>query len=381
MGKSGREDLYVNVRFYLTGLISFIIIITGVNCGGNDNPTGTDATKSVTARSNVGFGVSGLLFNNNLILYDRSRSNLDANELVLVPQMYFTNLEVQGFPVHGNFPRSQVVSGGVPLDGIPALTNPAFVGTDGVGNFLSESDMVIGLEMNGEARAYPHNVLWWHEVINDQIGGQNVTVTFCPLTGTALAFDAGTTQDRLSMIPSVESTWARWKELHPDTRVVAGSNSSRNLNAYPYGNYRSDNTSPLFPLSQALDGRFPPKRMVHGVLINNLPKAYPFSSMGAKAAINDRFADTDILVIFDQAGKMALSYNRQVGSQTLTFSVVEEGSPFRVRDQETGTIWSVEGVGLTGPLAGQQLTRLQDAYNAFWFAWAAFWPATEVFTP
>lgn len=365
----------MNARICIAGVISAFFLITAVQCG-EDNPVG-----NTTARSKTGFGVSGLLFNNNLILYDRARSDLDANELVLVPQMYFTDLETSGFPVHGSFPRSEVISGGVPLDGIPAITNPSFTGADDVGGFLADSDMVIGLEIGGETRAYPHNILWWHEIINDDINGQSVSVTFCPLTGTALVFDARAPGDRLTMLPSVESTWGRWKELHPDTRVVAGANSSRNLNAYPYGNYRLDNTSPLFPLSQSLDGRFPPKRMVHGILINTLAKAYPFSSMDASAAINDQFADTDILVIFDEAGQMALSYDRRVDDQTLTFSVVEEGVPFTLKDQETGTTWSVEGVGLQGPLAGRRLTRIRTAYNAFWFAWAAFWPGTEVFAP
>jgi len=295
--------------------------------------------------------------------------------------MYFTNLENAGFPVYGNFPRNQVTSGGVRIDGIPAFTNPSFVGTDGVGSFLSDSDMVVGLEINGEARAYPHNILWWHEIINDQIGDKTVSITFCPLTGNGLVFDATIPEDRLKMIPVVESTWQRWKSLHPDTKVVAGSNSDRQLTAYPYTNYRSESTGPFTSLNRDLDRRFPPKRMIHGVLIDNIPKAYPFSSLDAKAAVNDKFAGTDILIIFDEIGQMALSYNRRVGSQTLTFSVVEAGTPFRIQDQETGTTWSVEGLGLSGPLAGQRLTRLLNTYNAFWFAWAAFWPATEVFTP
>ena len=78
----------------------------------------------------------------------------------------------------------------LPPDRIPALSEPEMVSPDDPGaDYLLDSDRVLGVYMNGEARAYPHNILWHHEIVNDQIGGDWISVTFCPLTGSGLAFD------------------------------------------------------------------------------------------------------------------------------------------------------------------------------------------------
>lgn len=326
----------------------------------------------------IGFGVSGLLFNNNLVLYDRARSDLETfDPFVLVPQMYFTSIEARDFPVYDTFPRDDLVNSGIKVDDINAINNPDMVGPSLV-TYMHDSDMVIGLVIDGEARAYPHNLLFWHEVVNDQVGGSQVSVTFCPLTGTSLVFDSSTPRDQLLMLPVIESTWARWKQLYPDTKIVSSSNSRQNLTVNPYGGYESE-TELTFRMNRPVDGRFHPKAMLHGVLSGENAKGYLFSRMDAKAAINDDVAGRNVLVVYDKAGRMALSYDRIVGHDVLTFSVVNEGTPFTLEDAETGTIWSIEGRGLSGPLAGRQLSRIRTAYNAYWFAWAAFWPNTEVF--
>ncbi|MBI4551963.1 MAG: DUF3179 domain-containing protein [Candidatus Latescibacteria bacterium] len=369
-----------------TRLIVLVLLLSmgGMGCQDNANPstpttpdTGTPMDDPSRAGA-VGFGVSGLLFNNNLVMYDRSRSDLRASKLVLIPQIYFTTIDAPDFPVYGTFPKDQLASGGPKIDDIPALTNPSFVTASGV-DYLADDDLVIGLVLNGETRAYPHNVLWWHEIVNDQVGGQRVSVTFCPLTGTGLVFDITTPRDHLEMIPATEVTWRLWKQLHPETLVIARSNSNRLLTQYPYGSYQFENTPPLFPLNRSLDTRFPPKRMIHGILTSGLVKAYPFSSLGTRAAVNDAIVGRDVLVVFDQAGRLALSYDRRVNGQSLTFRVVDGGVPFRLQDQETGTVWTVEGKAIDGPLNGKTLTRISTAYNAFWFAWAAFWPTTAVY--
>ena len=82
-----------------------------------------------------------------------------------------------------SFLTSHLVSGGVAKDGIPALTNPTFVAPNEV-NYVREDDVVMGIVINGEPRAYPHNIGWWNEIINDRVGDQSVVVSLCPLTGT-----------------------------------------------------------------------------------------------------------------------------------------------------------------------------------------------------
>ena len=88
-----------------------------------------------------------------------------------------------------SFLRNHLLSGGVAKDGIPALTNPTFVAPDEIG-YLAEDDVVMGLVINGEPRAYPHNIGWWNEIINDRVGDQSVVVSLCPLTGTGQVFNA-----------------------------------------------------------------------------------------------------------------------------------------------------------------------------------------------
>ncbi|MDP6778491.1 MAG: DUF3179 domain-containing (seleno)protein [Candidatus Latescibacteria bacterium] len=87
------------------------------------------------------------------------------------------------------FPFDQIIDPGVGKDGIPALTDPTWItrfSTDVA--YLRDSDLVLGVVVHGEARAYPHNILWWHEIINDRISSYPVIASLCPLTGTGMVF-------------------------------------------------------------------------------------------------------------------------------------------------------------------------------------------------
>ncbi len=332
-----------------------------------------------------------------------------------------------------NFPSSRIISGGVPKDGIPALTNPSFVGADAV-TYLSDDDLVLGLVINGEVKAYPHNIGWWHEIVNDRIGGQAVSVTFCPLTGTGLAFNAEDENgqfelgvsgllynnnlimydrrdnstlypqllftgiegprlgERLEQIPVTETTWATWKTLYPDTQVVAGGTySTSRYVRYPYvssrlGDYRTSNSYLLFSLDPALGNNsnvfstiYEVKDRVLGVRINERSKAYHFNSMGEQIVINDLVGGEEIVVLRDRAADLTLSYSRVVDGRTLGFEIETEidGPFFGLRDVETGTLWDISGRAFEGELAGQQLRQI-PAYSSMWFAWVSFWQDTEV---
>ena len=187
-----------------------------------------------------------------------------------------------------NFPKNRFISGDVAKDGIPVLTDPLFVNPSAPeAEYLLDKDIVIGVFLNGEAKAYPHNIGWWHEVLNDHIGSHPIVVTYCPLTGTGLVFDdqgdGGASRidlgvsgllfnnnlvmyDRrdndtlypkmifsgveglrfgteLILLPTLETTWGNWKNLYPKTRVIAatGSNGTYELDryrVYPYSTYR-----------------------------------------------------------------------------------------------------------------------------------------------
>ena len=321
-----------------------------------------------------------------------------------------------------SFPLNLILSGGPPKDGIPALTNPTFAAD---ATYLFDEDLVLGVVINGVARAYPHNIGWWHEIVNDEIGGEFISVTFCPLTGTGLVFDAtdetgeqfelgvsgllfntnlimydrrdGTTLypqmtftglqgsregQALSLLPVVETTWSTWKRLHPDTQVVAeGPYSVTRYGSYPYGNYRTNDGQFLFPLTPPLQSFDGAKDMVLGVRLDGEAKAYPFEKMGHQAIINDQVGGVDIAVLWDRESSLAIPYARQVGDQVLSFELqTDDGFPFLLRDRETQSLWNVNGQAIEGPLEGRQLTQV-PAHNSMYFAWITFWQNSEVWVP
>ncbi len=335
-----------------------------------------------------------------------------------------SNLELDSFPL------GDVVTGGPGKDGIPALTNPVFVEPTQV-SYLAEDDLVLGLVVDGVARAYPENIGWRHEIINDEIAGFPVSVTFCPLTGTGLAFKAadegpftlgvsgglfnsnlvmydrrddetlypqmfftGITGNRkgesLTLLPITETTWRTWKRLHPETEVVGlGEDTFSRESAYtvyPYTGYLTTEVV-LFPLDpsprlnpnpHALDyGR---KSPLLGVRLNGEAKAYVFEEMGDRVIIHDHLGGVDILVVWDQESYLALPYSREVEGQSLTFEIVADGFPFSLIDSETGSLWDINGVATDGAMAGVRLEQI-PAHNSFWFAWVTFWQETEVWRP
>lgn len=330
-----------------------------------------------------------------------------------------------------DFPKDRILSGGVPPDGIPALTDPPFVElTSSEAAYLSDEDLILGVVLNGEAKAYPHNMGWWHEIINDVVGEHPIVVSFCPLTGTGLIFSGqGNDQSRihcgvsgllfnnnlimydrrqqgilypqmihipveggteeLQLLPVIETTWRYWKQLYPDSKVISantGIYSPSRYQSYPYGDYRDPNTAPLFPSFPSLEDNptaklFPPKTLTLGIRFGETAKAYPFPSLGTEAVINDIVADNAILVVYYHQEQYAIPFNRVVDGQTLTFEKTlprDTVYPFLLRDKETGSTWNLKGEAIAGPLQNKTLEQL-PSHNAFWFAWATFWQNTGIY--
>jgi len=326
-------------------------------------------------------------------------------------------------------------SGGVPRDGIPAMTNPQSVAPEDA-HYLADTDRVLGVVANDAARAYPHRLGWKHEVINDQLGGQYISVTFCPLTSTGLVFNATAPDSaqiefgvsgvvlnsnlvlydrrdektlypqmiyvgisgeyrgrRLQLLPVVETTWGLWRALHPHTTVVQAATGLdhypdyiralyplESYRHYPYGNYRSDHRMIIFPLTTARPSdRLSAKEMVLGLRAAGETKAYPFTWMPDKAVINDRVGDRAVLVLYHLATATAIPYSRVVDGQLLTFRILSrtDGLPLAFADVETGSEWNMLGEALSGPLKGAQLEQI-PAYNSMWFGWSAYWPETRL---
>ncbi len=317
-------------------------------------------------------------------------------------------------------------SGGVPPQGIPELSNPELVGADGVADYLVDNDRVIGFFIDGQAYAAPHNILWFHEIINFDLGGERLAVTYCPLTGSSLAFDRDVVGGAefavsgllfqnnlvmfekkrgaslwpqmarragcgvrfgtpLTMFPVIEMTWGGWKRLHPDTRVVSSNTGFiRNYTdyAYPFGDYEVPDNPAVLDRRIPLDPRRPPKERVLGIPARTGLGgiAFPFGALGDTGkpvrAVHETVGGEEVVVFWDEAAQSAMAYYPRHAGQRLTFSE----SDGKLVDAETGSVWKVTGRAVSGPKAGARLEPVAEAYVAFWFAWAAFHPETRLWT-
>ena len=325
---------------------------------------------------------------------------------------------------------SEIFSGGPPRDGIPPIDEPFFTTLEDADKWLNGKEPVIALEIGGDARAYPLQILIWHEIVNDQVGGVPVAVTFCPLCNSAITFDRsldgvvhdfGTsgnlrnsalimwdrqtetwwqqltgegivgelTGKRLTFLPPSIISWEDFKATYPDGQVLARpTDTGRLYGENPYIGYdRAD--SPPFLFVGDLDGRLLPKERVAAVNIGEVDAAFPFSTLDEERVVNYTVAGQDLVIFFKPGTRSALDQlligsSREVGAtgifdpeldgQKLTFR--SEGDKFV--DNETGSAWSLLGQAIEGPSTGQQLKPIIHA-NHLWFAWAAFKPDTLIY--
>lgn len=320
----------------------------------------------------------------------------------------------------------EIISGGVPRDGIPPIDNPEFESISVAAEQLEPQVPVIAVEIGGIARAYPLGVLTRHEIVNDHFGDLPVAITFCPLCNSAIVFErvvdgetlrfgvsgllrnsdlimwddltqswwqqfTGTgivgfyTDTQLTMLPSQVVSFAAFSAQYPDGEVLTdGRFADRN----PYVGYDS-NPAPFLFQGTVDDRLFPIERVLAG-LIDGTPVAYPFPILNEQFVINDMVGDKAV-VAFWQPGVtsaldensisasrdvgMAALFNRELDGIILTFTVDEEDL---IRDEQTGSAWNVFGTALDGSLAGSQLKQ-ELAFPHFWFAWAAFRPDTILY--
>ncbi len=314
-------------------------------------------------------------------------------------------------------PRGRLVFS-TPPGAIPEINFPRMIPASEA-TFLRQEDRVLGYEHNGVVKAYPYRIFWWHEVINDTIGGQAITITYCPLTNTGINFlstvngkrytfvpsgllynnnlvmtaneDAGLwpqmcpsdiqiSADRtLTQLPLVDTTWDVWRRMHPNTLVVSTDTGyNRDYNVYPYGDYRNNDDLLLFPVEPD-DARLPRKRIVFGVTDGSSARAYPYSHFAASKAINDTIGTLPVVVLVAKETLSGAAFRRALDGRVLTFDAISrpELLPLAMQDRETGTLWNFSGEAIEGPLAGRKL-EFVSSYNAFWFAWASIWVNTDI---
>jgi hypothetical protein len=229
--------------------------------------------------------------------------------------------EFSGLKIEGSngwsVPQNEVRSGGVGKDGIPAVSNPKFENLKDV-TYKKKNDLVVGISDGTSVKAYPHYVLDWHEIVNDAMGQMSYSIIYCPLTGTATAwdnhingenttfgvsgllyntnivpYDRGTGSNWSQLFDAaifgqlqgkkpktymvLETRWETWKKLYPDSKLMNfNTGLERSYTKYPYGNYKED-SGLLFPVKY-LDTRLHAKQRVHALIVNGKARVYRFAN-------------------------------------------------------------------------------------------------------
>lgn len=299
---------------------------------------------------------------------------------------------------------------------------------------------MFGIVIDGEAHAYPWDILIWHEIVNDEINGKPFSVTFCPLTGTGLLFNrsaiSGSTigvsgklyennlvfydresdthwsqvlnlaiygekiGQKLKIEPIVETKWKVWKVLHPDTKVLSRSSSSelfqRLYNYNIYGDYRDTDTiwfKTAYNATLAPYDKYFPKalNLVIGTDTSKI-KVYPFEELGKKSVLNEKQENKPFAIFFDKINQLVIPFDSTIDSTltdetVLKFKLVNatefdlnssQTLSMPVFQDQTGTIWNMLGQAIYGTLEGEKLDQI-PSFNAFWFAVTAFFPEATIY--
>ena len=311
-----------------------------------------------------------------------------------------------------------------PRDMIRPIDDPVFEVAE-ESTWLADREPGAFVEIEGDARFYPLSVMIRHEIVNDDIGGIPVAITYCPLCNTAIAFDRrldGTilrlgvsgllrrsdlvmwddkteslwqqitgeaivgelAGSRLTLIPTAIVRWADFKAANPQGKVLGpdqGLGAIYGTNPYEYYSSRS---RPYNFYQGEIDDRYPALERVVGVITDDGQKAYPFSLLVESKVANDQIGDQPVVVFWGaadtadalDAGSIAeaaavgtaVAYDPVVNGQRLTFEALGDTE---FTDLETGSSWTILGKATSGPLAGTRLEILPHR-NEFWFAWQGF---------
>ena len=324
-------------------------------------------------------------------------------------------------------------SGGPPPDGIPAIDAPRFAPTAEI-DFLADDEAVLALEIDGDARAYPLQIMTWHELVNDTVGDVRVTISYCPLCNSSVAYDRtvgarvldfGTsgmlyqssmvmydrqTQslwthfDGVAVIGELVGTeldfhpmsvvaWSAWRDAHPDGLVLTRETGHhRSYGRNPYAGYETSERllSPAFQ-SVEFDERLPAKERVVGIRTSGDAVAVRHGPLYERGVVEVELAGVPLVVWNLPGASSALDrpeltqgldvgssgvFERELDGRLLSFTRSEEG----FHDTQTGSTWNVFGEATAGALAGMRL-RPREFVDTFWFAWGTFEPASRIVPP
>ncbi|MEF8776296.1 MAG: DUF3179 domain-containing protein [Haloarculaceae archaeon] len=301
--------------------------------------------------------------------------------------------------------RDAARSGGPPKDGIPSIDDPQFVAADAA-DYLDPGDPVFGVARDGVVKAYPQKILVWHEIVNDHLGDRPVSVTYCPLTGTVLGFERGDTtfgvsgrllnnnlimydrateawwpqvlgttiagpwngapgQHSLRQFRLVWTTWEQWRETNPETRVLStNTGHAKNYGRDPYGSYNPrggyyDSGGPLFTALND-DDRYEPKTVFLGARSPAGAVAFRKDRLREAGSLTGDLGDTPVVAVHDRRYDTGYTYRNPDG-----LALERDGEEVVVGDERHAP-------------DEVPLDRVHT-FDAMWFAWAGFYPETEVY--
>ena len=326
---------------------------------------------------------------------------------------------------------NELLSGGPPRDGIPPIDKPKFVDAFSAKSWIKDNEPVILVKIGKQVKAYPIQILIWHEIVNDVLADKSILISFCPLCNSTIVFnrvhkgnlyDFGTSGllrnsdlvmydrqsetlwqqftgraivgdyagEKLTMLPSSMISFKEYYTAYPKGLVLSKNTGfNRQYGNNPYVGYDDINNSP-FLYDNPIDKRLKPMRRVVSLVSNEKAKAYPYDILKKQKVINDTF-DGEQIVLFHKSGTVSaldsrkITNSKDVGS-TAVFSAVLDDKVLSftydvtkgIIDEQTGSSWTILGKAIGGKLKGKELKQKVHA-DHFWFSFAAFNPDTKIY--
>ena len=329
-----------------------------------------------------------------------------------------------------SFPLDEFIEGGPGKDGIPAIDQPNFDNIEQAESWLDGREPVISFEMGNEARAYPLQILMYHEMVNDVVDGEEIAVTYCPLCNAAMVFSrkvnnqvlefgisgkvhasnmvmfdrqteswwlqftgqgvvGAFTGMQLNLFPSQIVSFGQFKTAYPEGLVLnkqTGFDKKYGVN--PYQEYDSRELPMPWFFRKAIDNRLPAMERVLGIVIDKQVIVFPFSFLNKQSLVQSKINESEILVI-NARGMVspvdkksikdsknvlaAAAYSRVVDGQVLEFELVNE----KIIDKQTQSTWNMFGEAVEGKLKSKRLSQI-DRGVYFAFVWLDFYPHTKI---
>lgn len=282
----------------------------------------------------------------------------------------------------------------------------------------ADQETVIGVELDGHARAYPVRLLSLHEVVNDNIAGRPIAVTWCPLCFSAIIFDREVNgreltfgvsgyllknnlvmydhqtntlwsqvlaqsirgplrKNWLTVLPSMLTSWGSWKDLYPETEVISAERLGRSSEDIidPYAGYYTSGAAGFG--GGESDPRLEPKSLVVALSRQDVSRAYPLDGLKKVHLLNDRIGEVPVVLLYNSEFQAVRVFRRDPSGEILSFAPAEQAGLHR--DDRTGSLWDLwRGTAIEGSLEGSEL-ELISAPLVFWFAWSDLHPQTEVY--